>query len=85
MILKKLVGEENFAENWEKSKSRILNRRRERKRERTEMAVTNPDLFNRKKMRKQEKEKERRKRKNEEKNLSTNNEKLIKMGALEKM
>jgi len=85
MVVKKMVGEDLFGENWEKARKQISKRRTERRKEHDEKAIVDPELFNRMKIKKQEKEKLRRKRKIQEMKLKPSGVKVKKFDILDKM
>ena len=70
MVVKKMIGDDLFTDNWEKARRQITKRRADRRKNMDELAVTDPELFNQIKIRKQEKETARRKRRLEEKKLN---------------
>ena len=85
MVVKKMVGDDLFTENWEKARRQMTKRRAERKKTLDELAVTDPELFNQRKIRKQEKETARRKRRLEEKKLNPSGTKVKKMDIVESL
>lgn len=62
-IIKKKIGMENYTNTLSKLQETISFKRAERKRARTQLAVTDPEMYAKKKIRKQEKKKESKKRK----------------------
>lgn len=62
-LLKKRVGIELYTKTLNESQQRLSVKRAERKRERTQLAVTNPEMFAKKKIKLHEKKKEAKKRK----------------------
>ena len=85
MVIKKMIGEDLFGENWEKARKQISKRRIDRRKGHDEKAVIDPEVFNQIKIKKQEKEKLRRKRKIQEMKLKPNGVKVKKFNTLEKM